>query len=234
MVFFSGYWLLLHRLDIQSESYPLVRVKYFYLLFLVPLLVVDALLQSLYLYFLEPDVITSCCGVIFRPSKGDGYNLLDPYSTTGLLSLFYTMATVLLIAGLRIYLLLKRNGKHVDVRLIAVYSAGWALFFPVAIWAVTVVFSSYIYAMPFHRCPFDILQAEYGYVGFPIYLLLFTATFLGTGCGVAHAVSRREGLSASVLSFQSLAVPASLVLLLLFLLTTGYAPLRYILAGGEV
>jgi hypothetical protein len=192
------------------------------------------LLQFRYLYLLEPDVITSCCGVVFRSGEGDGRNLLDPFSVPTLLAVFYSLAAGLLLLGLRLHFNLKRGDAEAGVAMgVYAYAFGWLLFFVVAIWAITVVFSAYIYAMPHHRCPFDILQPEYGYIGYPIYLLLFTATFLGSGCGVAHAVRGRNDLSAVVVKFQSRALPASLVLLTVFLCITAYAPLRYILAGGE-
>ena len=34
-VFFYGFWILLHQLDIRSEHYPLVRIKYLALLLLL-------------------------------------------------------------------------------------------------------------------------------------------------------------------------------------------------------
>jgi len=114
------------------------------------------------------------------------------------------------------------------------YAGCWALFFVVSLWAITIFFSSYIYAMPSHRCPFDILQAEYNLIGYPLYLTLFTATFLGTGCGVAEIVRNRESLWPVVDRFQAAALPAALFLLIVFLLLSGYAPLRYIIGGGEV
>jgi hypothetical protein len=40
-VFFYGFWIVLHKLDISSETYPLVRIKYIYLLFILPLLIAD-------------------------------------------------------------------------------------------------------------------------------------------------------------------------------------------------
>ncbi len=234
MVFFCGFWLLLHRLDLQSEAYPLVRVKYWYLLLLVPLLAVDGALQSAYLFLLEPDVITSCCGVVFKPDTGNGFNLLDPYSTPFLLTLFYALAIFLLLTGLLFYRQLQKYNKRFRSILCGLYAWGWVIFFPVSIWAITIFFSSYIYAMPSHRCPFDILQYEYGYVGYPIYLSLFSATFLGTGCGIAALVRRYAGLATPVSAFQAVALPMSLALLLIFLLITSYAPLLYIVAGGEV
>ncbi|WP_136810021.1 hypothetical protein [Desulfosediminicola flagellatus] len=230
--FFCGYWVLLHRLDLCSEYYPLVRVKHLVLFVLVPFLGMDLFFQSMYLYLLEPDVITSCCGVIFRPSDGDGYNYLDPFSTPVLLSFHYGIALLLLGLGILIKSGLRRN-LDCNSWLMGLYSAVWALFFIVALWTITVVFSSYIYAMPFHRCPFDILQAEFNYVGFPIYFLLMTSVFLGTGCGVAQTVRRYQGLAKPVVTFQQTAISACQFLLILFLLITAYAPVRYMLAGGE-
>jgi hypothetical protein len=234
MVFFCGFWLILHRLDLQSEFYPLVRAKYWYLLLLVPLLAVDGAVQSAYLFMLEPDVITSCCGVVFKPDAGNGFNLLDPYSTPFVLLLFYALAIFLLLIGMLLYRQMKKHSQGCRAILCGFYASGWALFFPVSIWAITIFFSSYIYAMPSHRCPFDILQPEYGYIGYPIYLSLFLATFLGIACGIAALVRRYAGLADPVSIFHRTALPMSLILLLIFLVITSYAPLQYIVAGGEV
>jgi len=233
MAFCSGYWLLLHRLDLQVETYPLVRLKYGCLLLLVPLLLVDGTLQSLYLFSLEPDVITSCCGVLFRPAEHDGHNLLNPFSVPLLLSIFYPLAGLLVGMGIWLHRRILQKTDRKSRLLMVAYAWCWVLFFIVSLWAITVFFSSYIYAMPSHRCPFDILQAEYNYVGYPLYLSLFAATFLGTGCGVAELVRCRDGLEPVVDRFQVVALPAALILLIIFLLLSGYAPLRYIIAGGE-
>ncbi len=233
VVFFSGYWLILHRLDLLSESYPLVKIKYIYLLFLVPLLGVEATLQWLYLFNLEADVITSCCGVIFRQNSSDGYNLLGTFSTPLLLYLFYGLAALTVLLAFLLLFRIKRGGATCQPKLIMSLAACWILFFIVSIWAIINVFSSYIYAMPSHRCPFDILQPEYHYIGFPIYFFLFLATFLGTSCGITQFVHHYDGLATPVSRYQRMATIASLVLLLFFLLFTSYAPLRYIVAGGE-
>lgn len=232
LVFFSGYWLLLHQLDQQVESYPLVRLKYGYLLLLVPFLLLDGLLLVSYLGSLEPDVITSCCGVLFRSPSTDGRNLLDPFSIPLLLTIFYPLAAGLLAFG-GWQALRMRRGRPIRPLALAWYGGGWLLFFPVALWAVTIFFSSYIYAMPSHRCPFDILKADYGGIGYPLYLSLFGGTFLGSGCGLAALVGRRAGLTEATQRFLAMALPSSALLLLAFLLISGYAPLSYLAGGGE-
>lgn len=234
MVFLSSFWLLLHRLDMEVETYPLVRLKYGLLLLLVPILLVDGTVLTLYLVNLEPDVITSCCGVLFRPAGKDGYNLIDPYSAPLLLSGLYSLSLLLLTMNGWLAKTIRNaaDGSRTSLA-IMLSSLLWLVFFAVALWTVTAVFSSYIYAMPSHRCPFDMLRAEYGYVGYPLYLSLFGATLCGAGCGVAEAVRSYEGLLLPVRRLQRLALPAAMLLLLLFLAISGYAPLRYLLAGGE-
>jgi len=46
-IFFYGFWIVLHRLDISSEHLPLTRIKYGYVLLLVPLLLADIFLLIL-------------------------------------------------------------------------------------------------------------------------------------------------------------------------------------------
>lgn len=233
LVFASGYWLLLNHLDRQSESYPLVKLKYIHLFFLLPLLGVDAILQSLYLVKLEPDVLTSCCGVLFKRSSGDGFNLLDPYSPQLLLAGLYTIALVLLLSGIKMVLAAKNSEKCPPVA-VYLHTVGWLLFFPAALWAITVFFSSYIYAMPHHRCPFDILQANHSYIGFPIYLSLFLGSFFGATTGFIQPLGKLTSLTEPVKRFSLAAIPTSIAFLLLFLLITAYAPLKYFLVSGKM
>ncbi|MEE4164851.1 MAG: hypothetical protein V2I35_02550, partial [Desulfocapsaceae bacterium] len=72
-LFLSAAWIVCHKLDISSEYYPLVKRKYLLLFCILPLLFLDSILLFLYLYNLEPDIITSCCGVLFSDQVGDGY-----------------------------------------------------------------------------------------------------------------------------------------------------------------
>lgn len=81
---------------------------------------------------------------------------------------------------------------------------------------------------------FDILQSEYNYIGYPIYISLFVAIFAGSATGVAQLVQNRADLVEPVRGFQHGAVWVALLFLVVFLVITSYGPLRYIIAGGEV
>lgn len=226
-VFFYGLWIVLHQLDIRSESFPLVRAKYLYLLALYPLMAADFALQTLYIAGLKPDIITSCCAVVFAAATGGGPNLLDIGSEGMQLFLYY--ATMVLLAVLGGWLLWRRNRW-----LQALYAVGWLWFFGLALVVITMVISSYIYAMPYHHCPFCILKPEYHSIGFAIYGTLILGAFLGISAAVVEPYRRKEGLETVVAGYQRRAVQISLTLLFLFAALSSYHYLLYMLAGGEV
>lgn len=225
-VFFYGFWIVLHKLDISSESYPLVRIKYIYLLFILPLLVADIILQTAYISNLSPDIITSCCAVVFASSANTGPNLLESFSQSLLLLLYYGTIVVLTVLG---FLVLKGWRKLLG----ALYSFGWIWFLGLATIAIITVFSSYIYAMPYHNCPFCILKPEYHYIGFLLYFTLIPAAFFGITVIIVEPYKKRDNLKAAVLKYQHLGIKLSLFLLLVFLLVSSYHFLLYKITGGE-
>jgi len=225
-VFFYGFWIVLHQLDIRSEKYPLVRLKYVYLLLLLPLLILDLSLGVIYIAGLKPDIITSCCAVVFGESTGGGTNLLSGLTHEMSLVLFYGTVVLLLVVGV---LLLAAWRPWISL----FFSSVWLWYFLLALMVVTTVFSSYIYAMPFHKCPFCILKPEYHYIGFAIYGALFGGAFLGMSIVVAEPLRTVEGLSEVVTVFQRKAVIYSLILLIVFTLLTSYHYVWYAFRGGE-
>lgn len=225
-VFFYGFWIVLHQLDIQSEEYPLVRIKYFLLLLLCPLLIVDIVLVMTYIGGLQPDIITSCCGVIFGDTAGGETNLLTGFSHNMSLGLFYGTVAILAIVG--IFLIIRWQ------RFTGIFSGVcWFLFFPLALMIVTTEFTPYMYAMPFHKCPFCILQPEYNYIGFFVYASLFVGSFFGMAAPVIYPLRKKGGLSDVVPRFQRTAVIVSLIMLMLFVAFSSYHYVMYMISGGE-
>ena len=225
-VFLYGFWIVLHKLDISSAAYPLVRIKYIYLLLILPLLFADITLQTLYIAFLSPDIITSCCAVVFSTSAETGRNLLQSFPQNTLLLLYYGFIVTLIIMGC---ILLKRW----ILPLAAAFSAGWLCFLGLAAVAIITVFSSYIYAMPYHNCPFCILKPEYHYIGFALYFTLIPASFFGLSTVLVEPFKSRNDLAGAVIKYQRTAIRISLVLLLLLAATSSYHYLLYRISGGE-
>jgi len=225
-VFFYGFWILLHQLDIRSEDYPLVRIKYLYLLFLLPMLGLDIALQTLYIAGIKPDIITSCCAVVFAAAGGNETNLLSGWSQPVTLAVFLTAA--FLLSGLAWVQLRRWRGW-----LGWLYSIGWLLFFVLSLVVITTAVSSYVYAMPYHKCPFCLLKPEYNYYGFALYGVLLPAAFFGGSVALAGLLASRPGMAGVVGAYQRMAVKISFVLLLFFIALSLFPYLRYLLSGGE-
>ena len=226
-VFLYGFWIVLHKLDISSASYPLVKIKYTYLLLILPLLLTDITLQTLYIANLSPDIITSCCAVVFGASAETGRNLLEGFSQNTLLFFYY--GAIIFLAGMG-FLLLKRW----LLPLAALYSAGWLFFLGLATVAIITVFSSYIYAMPYHHCPFCILKPEYHYIGFALYFSLLPASFFGLSTMLVEPFKSENELAEPVQKYQRTAISVSLLLLLLLAAISSYHYLLYKISGGEL
>jgi hypothetical protein len=224
-VFFYGFWIVLHRLDIRSESYPLVRMKFGYLLAIMPLLAADIILQVLYVSGLEPDIITSCCAAVFNTAATTG-KLPFAFDTDSLLHLHYAGAAGLIISGL----VLVRIQRPALIRL---YAGGWFLFLPLALATSILVLSSYIYAMPHHNCPFCMFKQEYSHLGIALFGTLLAGSFFGMAGAGVEFLKRRAGLAEIVPLFQRTAIKASLLLMAGYLVFSSYHFVMYRIMGGE-
>lgn len=65
----AGVWLILNYVDNKAYDYPIIKKKYLLLLIMTPFLLAETTLQTNYFLRLRPDVITSCCGTLFRRGK---------------------------------------------------------------------------------------------------------------------------------------------------------------------
>jgi len=232
-IFLYGIWIVLHRLDLRSEHLPLVKVKFSYLIFLVPVIFSDVYYLFLYLYNLKPDIITSCCGVIFADGAVKQNFLLFSLPGETFVFMFYLTAFILMMYSVAALISFSRKfsfaaGFHIGAAFL------WFFYFLLALVTLTIFFSSYIYAMPYHNCPFDILHKEYRYIGVPIYFALFGGAFFGISSGAATLFRIFPGLSAPVSAYQCFSVKASSLLLLLFVILVTYPAVSYIYAGGEM
>ena len=207
-IFLFGFWIILNRLDMRNETSPYTRLKFRFFLFLFPLAAAEFLLFILYLDALDPSAIVSCCGALFSAANVSviGEILAIPDS--------YTLSTFYLLFGL---ILLFATLKRYAALLISVL-----IFLPTAVIAIINIFSTYVYELPTHRCPFCILQKEYAYTGYLFYLFLFAGTFLLTAQSLALLkLGENPGLR-----------KPGMWLVVLFVLWSGYYPLAYYLKNG--
>jgi hypothetical protein len=207
----AGLWLIINHVDNQGYDYPLIRIKYLLLMVLVPVIVVEAVIQTCYFLTLRPDIITSCCGALFGSNGRTLATEMINAPPLPMLTFFGGSTLATFCSGMMFI----RRGSGGS--LFALLSA---LLFPVALVAIVSVVSLYIYQMPSHHCPFCILQKEYYCIGYPLYIAVLTAVVCGVGVGMLQQYRRVPSLCEAVPVFQrKLAIIAIWALVLLAFLT---------------
>jgi hypothetical protein len=215
----AGLWLVVNRADTLGDDYPLVRAKYALLLALTPLVLAEAVLQARYFLALEPEVITSCCGSLF--SRGGtsevGAGMAALPAAPLAIGLYATAGTA---GGAgAAYGRWWRGAGGVALAVLLGVAAALAL--GVGLAALVSWVSPYVYELPTHRCPFCLLQAEYGWIGYPLYGTLLGGAVCGMGAGVLVTVRGVPSLAAGLPALQRrLAVAAALLFALFVAIVT--------------
>ena len=178
-------WLVINYTDSRATDYPYTKVKYAFLLVLTPLVIMESVLLVLYISGLDPDVITSCCGTLFsegREGVGAGLASFDPHTS---LAVYLGSMAVAFLLGLHVFIRGRAHLPYLGV-------TGFVLLSGIA--AMISCISPYVYELPTHHCPFCVLQAEYGYVGYVFYMTLLLGAGFGLGAGALGMLRATESL----------------------------------------
>ncbi len=214
-VFFAAaLWLIVDSTDRGARDYPLTRLKYAGIVAIAPLVLLSAGLELTYFLNLKTDVITSCCSRLFTPA-----NAGLAAEMTGLapgLALWLLGLSGGAVALTGTYSLWRGRGQ-------SLFAAAGALFFVAALAAIVSVISLYVYDHPNHHCPFCLLQPEYGYIGYALYLPLFAGTALALGAGVVQTLATADSLRAQRPALTRRLTGAALAAFVLFGAVVVYA-----------
>lgn len=189
--FLAAVWMAVNFIDQRGEDYPLVRTKYLFLLLIVPVVAIDLYAQGRYFLGLQPEIITSCCGSLFTDQASAVAGELAALPVKPMMWLFYLVLLLHTGAGV----LCLRTGAAAARYLFAVLSL---VFFLVSLAAVISYISLYIYELPTHHCPFDILQKEYHFIGYPMYISLFTGVAFGLFPGILQPAKKFTSLAEEI------------------------------------
>ena len=187
--FLCGLWLLVNYTDNRAENYPLIRFKYKFLLLITGLLFVEAYFQVKYFAGLRVDIITSCCGVLFSEGTQEIGGQIASLPSRPTMILFFL--TLVLTVRMGIHFLVTGRGA----RWFAGFAA-WTLILSVA--SIVSFISVYFYELPTHHCPFCLLQKDYHYIGYALYLTLLPAGICGVGVGLLERFSAQASLKGIV------------------------------------
>jgi len=177
-IYLFGFWLLLHKFDISRVDYPFVKAKFIFFLIIFLLLFTEITLEVLMFYGIDPAKIVSCCGTLFSAAKTSSISSLMQLPHPVVVLLFYISFGVMVL-----FYLLKKD---------LLFALANLLFLFVSLLSLILFFGTYIYELPTHHCPFCMLQKDYFYIGYILYITLFSGTFWGMAEGFMHFFIRRK------------------------------------------
>jgi len=209
----AGLWLIVNHTDNQAHDYPLIRIKYWGLLAITPLLFVETMVQTSYLLSLKPNIITSCCGMLFSTDSNTVVSELLALPLPVAQAIFFASASIAMASGL--YVFLKTKGASFLFLASGLHGA-------VSIMALVSFISIYFYELPTHHCPFCILHQEYGYIGYVLYGLILAGAVSGMGAGVIDRFRAIASLHAVIPPMQRRLALISTVSMAGFVLIAGY------------
>lgn len=207
--FISSAWIALNYVDQKADDYPLVKTKYAMMFFITPIVLLDAYLQLKYFMGLKPNIITSCCGTLF---SGSGHGVASGLSSLPIKPTIVLFYSVILLFLLNAVLTLRFQNAVLRYTL----AASSLLLFVVSIAAIISFISLYFYEIPTHHCPFDILQSGYHFVGYPLYVTLFSGVLFGMITGLVEPFRKIKSLHDTIMGEQKRWALLSIILIILF------------------
>jgi hypothetical protein len=209
----AGLWLIINFADNRGFDYPLIKVKYLLLLIITPLILAETIMQSNYFLGLNPEVITSCCGSLFTADTEGVASDIISFPLPIMEVAFYAAMIGSLALGAGFY----RTGKMGYW-----FSAAISLTFLISIASFISFISIYFYELPTHHCPFCILQKEYGYIGYCLYLLLLLGGLTGMGVGLLMPFRQTPSLRETLPAIQKHLTLTSVICYLVFTIIATY------------
>jgi hypothetical protein len=203
----AGVWLIVNYADNRAYNYPLIKKKYLLLLILTPLVIAEMIFQAGYFLQLRPNIITSCCGSLFSTGKPSLTSELASLPILPMKIVFYSSIALTVFSGIHFFR--KEKGG-------LIFSTLSGLVFLISMAAIISFISLYYYELPTHHCPFCILQKEYGYIGYPLYITLFSAAVAGIGSGLLSLFRKVKSLSSILPSIQRRLILVALGSFLIF------------------
>ncbi|WP_420266617.1 hypothetical protein [Candidatus Magnetominusculus dajiuhuensis] len=211
--FLCAMWLAINRVDELGEDYPLVRFKYKYLIALAPVIALEAYWQLDYFLGLRANVITSCCSSLFSDEGVTVASSLASLPVGPSMYVFYGAGAVEIVL---LFLLMKRPGSSPGLRYI---SGAWSLiFFIVSVASIISFVSIYYYETPVHHCPFDLLQKQYMFIGYPLYGSLFGGILFSMAAAVTEPFKKIDSIRTEIHNAQRRWTKISILLIIVFII----------------
>lgn len=163
-LYLFAFWITLNHEDMKTETQKYFKAKFVLFLIAFFLLVIEIIAEIMMFSNIDINSVVDCCGTIF--SVTDTTYISELLGKERLLtSLFYANLIVLIAA----YVMKNK----------ILYGVLSFSFLIMALLSLISFFGIYIYELPTHHCPFCMLQKDYMYIGYLLYIFLFYGTFYG-------------------------------------------------------
>ncbi|WP_428739092.1 hypothetical protein [Sulfurimonas sp.] len=163
-LYLFAFWITMNSQDMKNEDQRYFKTKFYLFIVAFVLLVVEIVTEIVMFSSIDINSVVDCCGAIF--SVTDTTYISEVLAQGKFLSiLFYTNFFLLIIT----YLSRKK----------IIYSILNLSFLIISLLSLIAFFGTYIYELPTHHCPFCMLQKDYSYIGYILYIFLFYGTFYG-------------------------------------------------------
>jgi len=210
-IYLFGYWLVIHYFDLKTKELKFTKLKFGFYLFIYLLFLSETVLELLMFSSIDITKLVSCCGTLYSNSSNSYISSLFLVNSSIFTIGFYSSFIILLIVSY-----FKNEYLHALINLI---------FLIFAITSLILFFSTYIYELPTHHCPFCILQKEYNYIGYALYIFLFVGTFFGFSWSVSKLLLKVEDKNYKYLKI-------SLIFIFIYVVLISFYPLSFYLKNG--
>ncbi len=175
IIFVSGTWLILNAKDKLEVNLPYIKSRYYLYLILFFLIILELVVEYLYFTNISTEEVVLCCSAIYGANSG-GLTLPFGLDIFGILYLFYATWVLLFLTYIKKYLLINTLAN--------------ILYLVLSFYALTYFFSTYVYELPTHKCPYCLFQKEYHYVGYLLWGSLIGGSFYAIAGLVVSRLTR--------------------------------------------
>lgn len=161
VLFFGVCWIIANKIDLEN-NYIFTKTKYKLFFLIFGLFVVEFLLLFLYFTNISLELPVACCSVIYGTSDV-GSTIPFNLDNLSLTLAFFILAIMALVSNL--------NKNR------ALSFVFGILFFYFGYYFILHIVGIYVYELPTHICPFCMLQKEYNYIGYALWISLFLGSF---------------------------------------------------------
>ncbi|MCK5294920.1 MAG: hypothetical protein KAJ49_09725, partial [Arcobacteraceae bacterium] len=177
-MYLFGFWLLIHYGDLKYKTLEFTKLKFGYFIVIYFFLIAEIIVELLMFNSIDISKMVSCCGTLYSTSTTSSISAIFAIDPHIFVYAFYGM----FLLNILFYKFKNSYG----------FAISNILFLVIAIISLIIFFSPYIYELPTHHCPFCVLQKDYFYIGYLLYVTLFIGTFYGVSVVISELLKNKE------------------------------------------